>query len=65
MTTKLAKNEVQEEMKSEELTFKCRMCGQVKPLSQLRELRRFLPIVMACSDCDDKMCGSGRKVKSL
>ncbi len=65
MATELAKHEVQEGMQPEELTFKCRICGQVRPLSQLRELRRFFPIVMACSDCDEKMCGSGRKAKSL
>lgn len=65
MATEPAKHEMRERTKSDELTFRCRICGQVKPLSQLRELRRFFPIVMACSDCDDRMCGSGRKVKSL
>jgi len=27
-----------------------------------RGMRKFLPIRMACSDCDDKMCASGRKI---
>lgn len=64
MTSGPAKQEVQEGMKRDELTFKCKICGQVKPLSQLREVRRFFPILIACSDCDDKMCGSGRKVRT-
>ncbi|MGQ9546043.1 MAG: hypothetical protein ACUVTR_02620 [Dehalococcoidia bacterium] len=45
------------------LTFKCKICGDIKPVSQLRELRRFFPPLVACADCDDKMSASGRKVE--
>jgi len=61
MATQVTKEEQRDEKKTEEITFKCKICGQVKPLSQLRELRRFFPVLIACSDCDEKMCGSGRK----
>lgn len=47
------------EVKSE-ITFRCKICGKTKPLSQLRELKRFFPVVVACSECEEKMCGSGR-----
>jgi len=68
MTTRLAEKELPEEKertKTNEITFKCKICGMVKPLSQLREVRRFYPILLACSDCEEKMCGSGRKIKWL
>lgn len=49
--------------KAKEITFKCKICGKTKPLSQLRELRRFFPLIVACSDCDDRMDCSGKRVK--
>jgi len=64
MTTELTEKERREGKKTEEIMFKCKICGQVKPLSQLRELRRFFPVLMACAGCDDKMSGSGRTVRA-
>lgn len=48
-----------------EITFRCKICGKTRPLSQLRELKRFFPVVVACSECEEKMCGSGRIITGL
>lgn len=34
-----------------EITFKCRRCGQEKPLSEMRSVTRFLPVLVVCKDC--------------
>ncbi len=34
-----------------EVTFKCRRCGQEKPLSDMRSITRFLPVLVVCKDC--------------
>jgi|YelNatPaOPRAMG01_1025707.scaffolds.fasta_scaffold26104_2 hypothetical protein len=46
-----------------EIRFRCRICGTTRPLSQLREIRRFFPPLIACSDCEEKMCGSGKIIR--
>jgi hypothetical protein len=51
--------------KTKEVTFRCKICGQGKPLSQLREIKRFFPMLVACSECDEKMSGSGRKLTAI
>jgi hypothetical protein len=34
-----------------EVSFKCRRCGQEKPLSDMRSVARFLPVLVVCKDC--------------
>lgn len=34
-----------------EVSFKCRRCGQQKPLSDMRSVTRFLPVLIVCKDC--------------
>jgi hypothetical protein len=34
-----------------EISFKCRRCGQEKPLSDMRSVTRFLPVLVVCKDC--------------
>ena len=34
-----------------EITFKCRRCGLEKPLSDMRSVTRFLPVLVVCKDC--------------
>jgi hypothetical protein len=34
-----------------EVRFKCRMCGQEKPLSEMRSITRFVPVLIVCEDC--------------
>jgi hypothetical protein len=38
-----------------EITFKCKYCGEIKPLDDMRTVTRFFPPVVACSDCAKKM----------
>jgi len=61
MESKLSEKQQSNKKDTEELTFKCKLCGKVKPLSQLREVRRFFPVIAACSECDDKMYCGGRR----
>jgi len=61
MEAKLSEKQQSDKKDTEELTFKCKLCGKVKPLSQLREVRRFFPVITACSECDDKMYCGGRR----
>jgi hypothetical protein len=34
-----------------EISFRCRRCGQDKPLSEMRSITRFLPVLIVCKDC--------------
>ena len=40
---------------SREISFKCRFCGQTKPLDEIRIVNRFFPLIIACRDCEKKM----------
>jgi len=62
-TTKPEEKEQSNPNETKEITFKCKLCGKIKPLSQLRELRRFFPVIIACTDCDEKMACSGKRIK--
>ena len=35
----------------EEIKFLCRRCGLEKPLSEMRSVTRFLPVLIVCMDC--------------
>ncbi len=65
MTTELMEKEQTPRKESTELTFKCGICGQIRPISQLREVRRFFPLIIACSECDDKMSCIGKILKGF
>jgi hypothetical protein len=36
---------------SDEIKFLCRRCGLEKPLSEMRSVARFLPVLIVCMDC--------------
>jgi hypothetical protein len=36
---------------TEEIKFKCRRCGRQRPLSEMRSVSRFLPVLIVCVDC--------------
>jgi len=38
-----------------EVTFKCKYCGETKPLDDMRTLTRFFPPVVVCRECEKKM----------
>jgi len=63
MAVETVEKEQSEAKEAKEITFKCKICGQIKPLSQLREVRRFFPIIVACADCDGKMSYIGKRIK--
>jgi len=56
MTTKKPETKEQSNSdKTKEITFKCKYCGENKPLDDMRRLTRFFPPVVVCRDCEKKM----------
>jgi transcription elongation factor Elf1 len=56
MTTETSKKESAEaKEKNKEVTFKCKYCGQQKPVSEMRMITRFFPVLIACRDCEKKL----------
>lgn len=41
-----------ESEKDRQATFKCKFCGEFKPLRELVRMTRFFPPVIACSGCE-------------
>jgi hypothetical protein len=41
--------------KDRQVTFKCKFCGEVRPLNEMVRMTRFFPPVVACSGCAKKM----------
>lgn len=37
---------------SVEVTFKCRLCEKQKPISEMKVITRFRPVVVVCQDCE-------------
>ena len=52
VTTKGTKREKPETEKTREINFKCKLCGQSKPFSEMVVLNRFFPPLVACRDCE-------------
>lgn len=40
---------------SGEITFKCRWCGQERPLRDMRRIARFSPVLVVCCDCQRRI----------
>jgi len=34
------------------VTFKCRLCGKQKPISEMRIVKRFRPVIFVCYECE-------------
>ena len=52
MTTETDKDKKPE---TKELTFKCKFCGESRPLSEMVTLPGFFPPIVACRACERKM----------
>jgi hypothetical protein len=37
---------------SNEVTFKCGLCGKQKPISEMKIIKRFRPVIFVCQDCE-------------
>ncbi len=35
-----------------EVTFKCRLCEKQKPISEMKIIKRFRPVMFVCQDCE-------------
>jgi hypothetical protein len=35
-----------------EVTFKCRLCEKEKPISEMRQITRYRPVVVVCRECE-------------
>jgi len=38
-----------------DITFQCRVCGQIKPFAEMRVISRLFPPLVVCQDCEGKM----------
>ena len=34
------------------VTFKCRLCEEQKPISEMKVIKRFRPVIIVCQDCE-------------
>jgi len=34
------------------VTFKCRICGENKPIEEMRTISRFFPMLVVCQGCE-------------
>jgi transcription elongation factor Elf1 len=50
MAEQASKTETKEKPQ-EEIKFHCRRCGRERPLSEMRSVTRFLPVLIVCKDC--------------
>jgi len=39
----------------DEITFRCKFCGEEKPLDEMRTLTRFFPPLLACRECERRI----------
>lgn len=37
------------------VTFKCRLCEKQKPISEMKVIRRFRPVLFVCQDCEKSL----------
>jgi hypothetical protein len=37
---------------SNEVIFKCSLCGEQKPISEMKIIKRFRPVIFVCQDCE-------------
>jgi hypothetical protein len=37
---------------SNEVTFKCGLCGEQKPIFEMKIIKRFRPVIFVCQDCE-------------
>jgi transcription elongation factor Elf1 len=42
----------EKKQKTAEVTFKCRLCEKQKPISVMKTITRFRPIIVVCQDCE-------------
>jgi predicted SprT family Zn-dependent metalloprotease len=34
------------------VTFKCRLCGKHKPITEMRIVKRYRPVLFVCHECE-------------
>lgn len=37
---------------TKEVVFKCRLCGKLRPISQMKTIKRFRPTIIVCQECE-------------
>jgi transcription elongation factor Elf1 len=40
---------------SGDVTFKCRLCEKQKPISEMKVITRFRPVIVICRDCEKEI----------
>ena len=55
MTKEANEAEKPEARKPKEITFRCKSCGKLKKLSEMRVITRYFPTLMVCAACEKKL----------
>jgi transcription elongation factor Elf1 len=54
-----SKSKQKSDIKSKEavsgVTFKCRLCEKQKPISEMKVVRRFRPVLFVCQNCEKSL----------
>lgn len=53
--TTRSEGEKLKEKKTKEVTFKCRFCQELKPLSEMMVITRLFPPLVACRECEKQL----------
>ena len=35
-----------------DVVFKCRLCEKQKPISEIKVIKRYRPVIVVCQDCE-------------
>ena len=47
-----SKSDIKSEETASGVTFKCRLCEKQKPISKMKIIKRFRPVIFVCQDCE-------------
>ena len=53
-TKKVNEAEKPEARKPKEITFKCKSCGKLKKITEMRIVARYFPTLVVCAACEKK-----------
>jgi hypothetical protein len=54
-STPKSKSDIKLEAPASGVTFKCRLCEKQKPISKMKIIKRFRPVIFVCQDCEKNL----------
>jgi transcription elongation factor Elf1 len=55
MAAETSKSSHKKKQETAEITFKCRRCEMEKPISEMKIVTRFRPVMVVCQNCDKEL----------